>query len=470
MYTKPILITVSDWIRVPQGLPPMLYRKVQERLVFVNPEYEMRHLRGEWIGGIQPQINCIRKSGRFFLFPRGFLDQFLELCQKMNVAYKLQDRRRQQEPVAIEFHGQLKEYQQQAAESVLERDFATLLGGHKSGKTVIGLYTIAMRRQPVLILIPRLDLLQGWLTKIANFLQIPREEVGIFADGRHIIGDRITIAHSGEMMRHWKKIRNRIGYLIVDECQRCPSKVFTHLVTNFDTRYMLGLTNTTQRRDRLSRLMYYYIGDTVYAINEKDAKEGRGIIRADVVARTTPFEYPYQSRDDLQAMLRALMADSQRTRLIADDVQRELDKGAGPLLIVSGGEVQNEALRRELARRDIPVAVVPGPRANGNGRASRSDDDADSFRSGSSVLLVSPQVLMESGSPVASRTLFLAIPLYFKKGLARAIQNFCEGPQDDGKRVKIYDYVDLKIGLLENYFRMRSYNYGVHPEMLLNAN
>jgi len=37
------------------------------------------------------------------------------------------------------------------------------------------------------------------------------------------------------------------------------------------------------------------------------------------------------------------------------------------------------------------------------------------------------------------------------------------------RRFKIYDYVDRRIGLLENYFRMRSYNYGVHPDVLLSS-
>ena len=209
----------------------------------------------------------------------------------------------------IEFHGELKGYQQDAAEAALERDFATLVGGHKSGKTVIALYTIAQRRQPTLVLIPKLDLLDGWLTKIENFLQIPRSEVGIFAEGVHQPGKYITIGHTGEVMRYWRKIWDRIGYLIMDECQRCPSKVLTHLAPNFDCRYMLGLSNTSQRRDRLSRLVYYYIGEMVYTIDEKDAQEGRGIVHAHVVARDTGFEYPYSLAIRLCPMLEALMRD-----------------------------------------------------------------------------------------------------------------------------------------------------------------
>jgi len=460
MNSKPITITVSDWIRMPeQGLNPLVYRRLQERLIFSNPDYESRHLSGEWIGGVPAQINCIRKIGRQLQLPRGFLSQLLELFEANQQPYRLQDRRRSLPPVQVEFHGHLKEYQQQGADLVLERDFATMMGGHKSGKTVISLYTIARRAQPTLVLIPRLDLLEGWLTKIENFLQIPRAEVGLFAEGEHRIGRAVTLAHSGELMRHFKSVRNHIGYLIIDECQRCPSKVFTHLLPNFDSRYMLGLSNTSQRRDRLSRLVYYYVGDVVYAIDEKDAREGRGIIQANVVARPTRFDYPYQSSADYTMMLTALMHDEERNRLIADDIEKELAAQGESLLVLAGGEQHAQLLSRELASRGIEVAV-PGAGPDAAGTALE-------LPAGPAAVLITVDQLVKSFDRLRSKVLFLAVPLYFRTGLTQAIQNLYHHGNGNGGRLKIYDYVDQRIGLLENYFRMRSYNYGVHPDLLL---
>jgi len=180
------------------------------------------------------------------------------------VPFRIVDRRRYLEPIPIEFHGDLKSYQQDAAEAVLEHDCGTLVGGHKSGKTVIALYTVSQRRQPTLIIIPKTDLLDGWLRKIESFLQIPREEVGIFSGGVHEVGKQITIGHTGEIMRYWRKIYDKVGYIIIDETQRSPSKILTNLVPNFDCRYILGLSNTIQRKDRLFKLIYYYLGEVVY--------------------------------------------------------------------------------------------------------------------------------------------------------------------------------------------------------------
>jgi len=480
MYTKTLDITVSESVRFPtQGVVPLLLNKIQERLVFTNPEYEVRHLRGEWLGNIAPQIHCLRKTGRHYIIPRGFLDQLLELCDRFQQPYRLIDRRRALEPVAMEFHGQLKDYQLEAAEGVLERDSATLVGGYKSGKTVIALYTIAQRRQPTLILIPHLDLMEGWLTKIENFLQIPRKEVGLFIRGSHKRGDRITIAHTGEILRQWKALKEQVGYVILDECQRCPSKVFTHLIPNFDSRYMLGLTNATQRRDRLSQLIYIYLGDVVYSISEKDAREGRGVLRAEVVARATDFDYPYESRADYPSMMKALMTDEARNRLIADDVEAEIREGNDPLVILTGGREQDRPLGRELERRGISV-VVQDPEAEEEvfaGDAGRAESVSDRRREelpehgagGRKAILVTPKALVESSQKLSADVLFLAVPVYFRRGLTHAVRSLPRtGNGDTGTLpLRIYDYVDQKVGLFENYFRMRSYNYGVHPDTLL---
>lgn len=489
MAAKLLKIHVAEQVRFPvSDVSPQVLRKIQDRLVFTNPEYEQRHLRGEWIGGIPAQIHCVRKVGSTYVVPRGFLDQLLDLCRKFQQPYKIFDNRRVLDPVPMEFHGQLKEYQLQAAEEILERDAATLRGGYKSGKTVIALYVIAQRMQPTLVLIPRMDLLEGWLTKIVNFLQIPLEEVGLFVQGVHKIGERITVAHTAEMMKVWRKVKDRIGFVVLDECQRSPAKVLTQLIPNFDSRYLLGLCNATQRYDQLSRFIYLYMGDVVYSINEQDAREGRGIIRAQVVARATSFDYPYQSRDDYAPMLEALMADKGRTRLIADDIEAELQSAEGPLVVVSGGATQNAALQSELSERGIQ-AVIPECRCSEDAQEDEesvpADEDpvstgVDNFPQGPAVVLMSADDLLRCYRHVSTGVLFLAVPLFFKKNVTQAIRGLIAhagsnngsgaAASSNGRRVKIYDYVDHKIGLFENYFRMRSYNYGVHPDVLLNNN
>ena len=90
MFVKSVNVLLSEWIKVPvDGLPSMLERKLHERLVFTNPDYEMRHNRGEWIGNIPAQISCLKQKGRSYLIPRGFLDQFTELCKRYQIPCRM---------------------------------------------------------------------------------------------------------------------------------------------------------------------------------------------------------------------------------------------------------------------------------------------------------------------------------------------------------------------------------------------
>lgn len=471
MFVKNVNVLLCEWIKLPaEGLPPVLEKKLHERLIFTNPDYEMRHNRGEWIGNIPAQISCLKQKGRNYLIPRGFFDQFIDLCKKYQIPYRLIDRRRHLDPIRIEFHGELKNYQQEAAEAVLEHDCCTLVGGHKSGKTVIALYTIAQRSQPTVIIVPKVDLFDGWLRKIESFLRIPASEVGIFSGGTHQVGKQITICHTSEIMRHWRKIYDSVGYAIFDESQRSSSKILTGLVPNFDCRFLLGLSNSAQRKDRFLKLVHYYLGDVVYSIDEKDAREGRGIIPGTVIARQTDFNYPYNSRADYQLMLKDLMLDPERNRKIADDVEIELQKGEERVVVLSGGEDQDDALTAELGQRGIEAFSYN--RFCADAAAVSSDDGNDEalreVASKAKVLLVSPRAMPQCSRILKSHVVFLAVPIYFQKNLSNAIRDMCnDGDSADG-RLTIYDYVDSQVGILDNYFRMRSYNYGVHPDLLLN--
>ncbi len=468
MFAKNINVLLAEWVKVPMdGLPPVLEKKLHERLVFTNPEYEMRHNRGEWIGNIPAQISCLKQKGRSYLLPRGFFDQFIDLCKKYQVSYRVVDKRRHFDPIDIEFHGELKSYQQEAAEAVLERDCATLVGGHKSGKTVIALYTASQRRQPTLIVVPKTDLFDGWLRKIEGFLQIPASEVGIFSSGTQRVGKRITIGHIGEIMRHWRKIFDKVGYVVFDESQRSPSKILTNLVPNFDCRYILGLSNSLQRKDRLLKLIHFYMGDVVYSIDEKDAREGRGTISGTVIARRTDFDYPYNSRADYASMLKGLMLDPERNRQIADDVEIELGKGEERVLVLSGGEEQDHALGAELSRRGITVFPYSKLCA-GAGSDGGNNKGLQGGALQAKVLLVSPNAMLQFSRTLRTHVVFLAIPVYFQKNLSNAIRDISQDGETADNRLTIYDYVDSRVGILDNYFRMRSYNYGVHPDLLLN--
>ena len=455
---KTVNIVVSERIRVPSAaLPPMLKKKLTDRLVFINPEYEFRQSRGEWLGSIPPQIHCLYEQRRNYFIPRGFLNQLLVLCQSFGLTYRLIDRQRELAPVEFQFHGVLKDYQELAYEEMTTRDQGTLVGGAKSGKTVIALYLIAQRQQPTMIVVPNVALLGHWKEKLVRFLKVSPEEVGIIGEGKFEVGPRVSVAHVSALYRRVREVRDKVGHLVVDECHRTPSRTFTQVVSNFDCRFLLGLSSTNQRRDRLARLIYYYVGDILHQIDARKATEIRAIFQADVVVRQTDFEYPYESSDDYPAMLEALARDPERNRLIANDVSREMSEGAGaPLLVLTQDEDQDNTLKDMLEKEGVS-SVSLDPEVVGKGE-KRLDEQLKSKKI--QVVLANRQFFQKIISEIKFEALFLTTPLNFRGRTIGWFQGMLR--RNDGRPLmKVYDYVDSKVSILDNFFRMRSYAYGL---------
>ena len=486
MQTRVIPIQLGEVIKIPaRGLSPIFERKLHEKLVFTNPEYEHRHNAGLWIGNIPPTISCIRKVRGSYIIPRGFYHELINLCHKIKQPCRVVDLRRSFPPVEIDFHGYLKEYQQQAAEAVLERDFATIVGGYKTGKTVIALYTISERKQPTLVMIPKLELLDSWYKKIQIFLQIPEHEIGLYIQGQKTIGKHITIAHTSEVLKYWEELADQFGYIILDDAHRCPTRIVTQIIPRFDSMYMLALCHEFTLQDKHFQMVRFYIGEPVYTIDAKSAREGCGVIKAEIVAKPTDFTYSYRSRADYLAMFQQLMEDQARTDIIIKDIEETIQKGDSPAVVVTGGPIQEDIFYRILSDRGYSVHKVSIPYDLLEEEAEKEAEEAGDLSLSESrinvpddydVLILTPRILA-SCYPYLKRvrSVFLAVPLYFTDPLLNALKTLSTMSSNGGsknlthshKKIKIFDYVDTNIGLLTNYFRMRSYNYGLPPDVTL---
>jgi superfamily II DNA or RNA helicase len=453
-----INIVVSERIKIPTAsLPYGLVKKLTDRLVFVNPEYEFRQSRGEWLGNVPPQIHCLYEQRRQYFIPRGFLDQLLELCKHFNLKYRLTDHRRSMEPVDFEFHGVLKDYQERAFEAMTSRDHGTLVGDAKSGKTVIALHLICQRRQPTMIIVPNVGLLGHWKEKLVRFLKVPAEEVGIIGEGGFTVGPRVTVAHVSALYRRAREVRENVGLLVVDECHRTPSRTFTQVVSNFDCRFLLGLSSSGQRRDRLSRLIYYYVGDIVHQIDSRKATEIRAVFQADVVVRETDFDYPYERKEDYPSMLAALGSDPSRNQLIVDDLVVETGKsGTDPMLVLTEDEAQDRTLGEMLSEKGVStLSMNPEDVEKGEEHFSQR------LREERIQVVLANRKFFQKMLPEARyAALFFTTPLNFRGPIIKRLQRVLR--RDNGQPpVKVYDYVDTKISILDNFFRMRSYAYGL---------
>ncbi len=447
-----------------KNIPPVLRKRIYEKLVFVNPDFQRRHRNGEMLGSVSSHIKCLHENHQHLFIPRGFFYQLTGLCKRYGIRYRVLDNRPKFEIIKMEFHGELKDYQKVALHEILRKDFGILVGGPKTGKKVITLKYVSHRSVPTLIIAPHASDIKDWERKVRIFLQIGDERLGMIGDRQCKIGDEITVAHTSAIARKIKSVRNRFGLVIIDDCNYCPSRFFNSVVSQFNSLYTLGLANSTTRKDGLGRLMYFYVGDIIHTIDKEKVLEDRSLVKAEVKVRETPFHFPYSSQRDFPALMESLMQDQERLQLIASDIKREMENGSTPILVLSGGSLQSQNLSEILLPNGIKFQMVDVKATPEELKSVEAN-----FNNGHIPLLLAPlDLISECFMPTNVKVLFLITPVYFKGELAEFLKSLNTG--DPRSRIKIYDYVDTQVGILKNYFRIRSYSYGMKGQPMFLEN
>ena len=60
------------------------------------------------------------------------------------------------------------------------------------------------------------------------------------------------------------------GLTIIDEVHRIGSEQFSKTLFKTITPYMLGISATVERKDKLTKILYMFIGDRIYSEERKD--------------------------------------------------------------------------------------------------------------------------------------------------------------------------------------------------------
>jgi len=311
-------IHITNALRL-EGVPPELKQVLAEKLEFPNPKWLENERMGRWNRGVPRSLKFYRKAGLDGLWiPRGYLRQLILLCRRMGVDHRIEDRRRILPSVDFAFRAELRPFQEAAVDQMMARDFGTLNSPTGSGKTVMALCMVARRRQPAIIVVHTKELAAQWTERIETFLGIPAAECGRIAGGRAHIGPQISVALVQSLYKCADQVSERIGFVVVDECHRCPSRTFTEAITAFDSKYMLGLSATPWRRDHLSRLIFWHLGDVHHEVDGAHLVATGAVLPAEVVLRETAFKPYHDPVAEYSQMLSELTGDTTRNLLIAE--------------------------------------------------------------------------------------------------------------------------------------------------------
>jgi superfamily II DNA or RNA helicase len=444
-------IRILNNLRLTQ-VPETIGDTLKSKLTIVNPKWLENKRMGRWNGRTRYTLRYFRRfKGGGLSIPRGYIRQLVHLCRSHQQPFKLIDERRKLKPVEFAFNGRLRPYQALAVKTMLKKDFGTLCAPTGSGKTVMALWLIAQRRQPALVVVHTKDLAFQWVERIRKFLELAKTDVGFIGDGRFRITPQVTVALVQSLYKRAKEVSRHVGYILVDECHRCPSRTFTEAVTRFNTQYMTGLTATPFRRDNLTPLIFWHLGDMHHEIDKSTLVKTGAVLPAEAVIRETDFKPFFDAVNEYSRMLSELTADDDRNRMIAADVHKEVLEGVGVCLVLSDRKKHCENLCNLLKYRyGIDAELMTGDLS-----AAQRRQTLDRITGGQSPVLVATGQLIGEGFDCRElTTLFLATPIRFSGRVVQYLGRILR-PAPGKNLARVYDYVDVHVPTLRKAFQSR---------------
>ena len=161
----------------------------------------------------------------------------------------------------------LRDYQKQTLDAwTLNDKRGVLVLPTGSGKTVIGIKAISLLNTPTIVIVPTLDLLDQWRTKLKEEFTI---EVGTLGGGKHEI-KALTVSTYDSAYIHAEKLGNKFSLIIFDEVHHLPAESFKQIAEMFASPFRMGLTATYEREDGLHTELNRLIGGKVFEKKVKD--------------------------------------------------------------------------------------------------------------------------------------------------------------------------------------------------------
>lgn len=434
----PILTVASDCLL--SDIDFSFEQELKKRLTIDNPQYLAAKKYGRWIGKkLKPQLKYYDPVPGGVRFPRGFSNQAVLLCRELlGEDPQIVDKRRLLDEIDFSFNGILRPYQQEAVDKALNRSFGVLEAGTGSGKTVMALTLLGLRRQPAIVVVHTKELLYQWQERVAQFLGV---EAGLVGDGHFEIAP-VTIAIVNTARKRVSELFPHFGHLIVDECHRVPASLFTDVVSAFDCHYLLGLSATAFRSDNeMTKLIYFFMGDRIHRVDRNELMATGAILAPEVIRTSTSFNYGY--RGDYQALIKALVNHEGRNLQIINDILAVSKKpDCGTILVVSDRLSHCRLFVEKLQNKGLQVELLSGQLAP----ELRSEVVEGVLNGSVDVLVATLQLISEGFDCPGLSTLFLTTPISFEGRLLQVIGRVMRPAEN--KKARVFDYIDDNIPTL----------------------
>jgi superfamily II DNA or RNA helicase len=302
-------------------------------------------------------INLLKDSPKYYVLPRHYG------VKKFGQPEKIQFGIGKQHHVSVDVRAKIQPHQKLAYKQSVEM-FKTAGGGILClpcgyGKTVLGIIlALKLLKLKTLVIVHKEFLKTQWIERIEMF---SNARVGIIQGSKIDTDDKdivIGMLQSISMKSYSPDLFSQFGLVIIDEVHHIGAEVFSRALPKIATKFMLGLSATPRRSDKLEDVFKYYIGDIFH--REKRCGLNNVFIKF-LNLNSELIEYSEKTRKinrrlevvDTITMHTQLSQSKERNCLITYILRRLFEKEQRKVLVLSMRIDQLLDLKRRLQQENI---------------------------------------------------------------------------------------------------------------------
>lgn len=467
---KELRVVIANGVYVEkEKLPSMLINQLIHLAVFRNPEFYRAQAMRMPVYNKPRMIACYDDLPKHIVLPRGCLADVIQLLKDYKISTKVVNESTKGKPLRAGFKGKLRTKQKDAVKALRQHDIGVLSATTAFGKTVVAAKMLAVRKRNTLILVHRKQLLEQWRERLATFLSVPVSDIGQIGGGKKKPNGRLDIALLQSLYRNGEVYQDvsEYGHIIVDECHHISAFSFEKILKQVKAKYILGLTATPIRKDGHHPIIFMQCGAIRYQVNAKDAALERPFEHI-MIPRSTKFSVPEsEGKVPIQQIYQYLSENDDRNNQIVSDVISNVRMGRSPLILterVSHLKFLNDKLSDKVEN----IIVLHGGMGNKQLNKMRKQlDIVDDNKE--RVILATGKYIGEGFDDPRLDTLFLAMPISWK-GTLQQYAGRLHRLYDSKKEVRIYDYVDDQVEMLQRMYAKRKSGYRAMGYRIRNFN
>ena len=418
-------------------LPQALANRLIRLAAFQNPEFYRAQAMRMSVWDKPRIIGCAENFPRHIALPRGCFDAARDLLVDNGIRLDLRDERHAGTTIAVGFSGTLRPDQEAAVAAMLDHDAGVLCAPTAFGKTVTAAAIIARRGVNTLVLVHRTELLKQWQVRLAAFLDVGKDVIGVIGGGKNKPTGQIDIAVMQSLSRQGEvdPLVEGYGQVIVDECHHVGAASFDAILRRAKAKHVVGLTATPIRRDGQQPIIFMQCGPIRHkAAQPLDAPHDLAVTPQFI---ESPIALPAEA--GIQDVFRHLAQDAARTAAIASAITDAFRQGRKVLALTERTE-HIDAIRTALADQVPEPFVLHGRMSKKQRAALIAALDAlspDAPR----VLLATGKLVGEGFDHPPLDTLVLAMPVSWK-GTLQQYAGRLHREHASKTDVRIIDFVD----------------------------